>query len=267
MKSLGKKRKQHHHKKNHHHNKHSHNNNNNNTLHSSLTTTTTTTVNVDPMEYPLQKNLQNLLKSKDKLTKIQSLILPNTSYSKLKYKSDYFSIGDKLIIFSSNENLIGELTRILPSNGNKRYPIWPTIEVKWYYKKTDINRKKNNLLDELNYNSISDYELFPTEHKDIVFIETIIGKCQIYTYNEYESLDDHNEYTFFTRARYDPKNQLLIPRFDEWIKGCVCKRPLNPEQLYIKCEKCNGWFHPECCGLTQEDADELKHFYCPNCKS
>ena len=215
---------------------------------------------------PIQKNLQNLLKDKEKLENIKSMVSPDTSYTKLKFKSVYYSVGDKLIIFASNENLIGELIKIIPTNGIKRYPCWPTIEVRWYYKKTDLNRKKNNLIDERNYNSISDYELFPTEHKDVIFIETVIGKCDVYTYEEYEALDDHTETTFFSRAKYDPKNQLLIPRFDDWSKGCVCQRPLNPDQLYIKCDGCNGWFHPECCGLTEEQADKINSFYCPGCK-
>ena len=216
---------------------------------------------------PIQKNLQALLKDKEKMEKIQNLISPDTSYTKLKYRDIYYSVGDKLIIFSSNENLIGELVRIIPTNGIKRYPCWPTIEVRWFYKKTDLNRKKNNLLDDRNYNSISDYELFPTEHRDIVFIETVMCKCEVYTYEEYEALAEHTEMTFFSRARYDPKNQILIPKFDDWVRGCVCQRPLNPDQLYIKCDGCNGWYHPECCGLTREEADTLTSFFCPRCKN
>ena len=76
---------------------------------------------------PIQKNLQNLLKDKEKLEKIQSLVSPDTSYTKLKFKSVYYSVGDKLIIFSSNENLIGELIKRIPTNGIKRYPCWSTI--------------------------------------------------------------------------------------------------------------------------------------------
>ena len=71
---------------------------------------------------PIQKNLQALLKDKEKMEKIQNLISPDTSYTKLKYRDIYYSVGDKLIIFSSNENLIGELVRIIPTNGIKRYP-------------------------------------------------------------------------------------------------------------------------------------------------
>ena len=73
------------------------------------------------------KNLQNLLKDKEKIEKIQFLVSPDTSYTTLKFKSVYYSVGDKLIIFASNENLIGELIKIIPTNGIKRYPCWPTI--------------------------------------------------------------------------------------------------------------------------------------------
>lgn len=215
---------------------------------------------------PTQKELNILSKDKKKLEAIQKIINPTINYDKVKIHSQTFSIGDNLLIFSSNENLIGELIKIIPNNGIKEYPFWPCIQVKWYYKKSDINRKKNNLLDERNFNSISEYELFSTNHKDIVFIETILMKVNIYSYDEYDSMEEHNDYTFFTRAKYDPGNEVLIPRFNDWKKGCVCQKPLNPDQLYIKCDECNGWFHPNCCGILLQDIEKINKFFCPFCK-
>ena len=90
-------------------------------------------------------------------------------------------------------------------------------------------------------------------------------KVNIYSYDEYDSMEEHNEYTFFTRAKYDPGNEVLIPRFNDWKKGCVCQKPLNPDQLYIKCDECNGWFHPNCCGIKDEDIEKINKFFCPFC--
>lgn len=154
--------------------------------------------------------LKNLMKDKRKMEEIQKVISSDVSYDTIKFQSTYYSIGDKIIVFANNENLIAELVKIIPKNGIKDYPMWPSIQVRWYYKKTDINRKKNQLLDDSNYASISDYELFETNHKDIIFIETVIAKCNIYSYEEYEALDDHTDYTFFCRAQYDPNKVNLV---------------------------------------------------------
>ena len=214
----------------------------------------------------IKNNLSPSPDDKDKIEQIYHVLFPEIAYNAIKYQSNYYSIGDTLLILGKAENLIGELTRIIPNNGIKSNPFWPSIEVQWYYKKSDLNKRKNNLIDINNYNSISDYELFPTNHRDIIYIETVIGKCEVFTYEEYENLEEHTEKTFYTRAKYDPLNQILIPRFDEWKKGCVCQCPLNPDQLYIKCDKCNGWYHPKCCGIEDEKAEEIKEFYCPYCR-
>lgn len=57
---------------------------------------------------------------------------PDTKYTKIKYKQDIYSIGDNLLIRDSSDGfLIGRLVNIIPSNGDKKYHYWPTIEVEW----------------------------------------------------------------------------------------------------------------------------------------
>ena len=74
-----------------------------------------------------------------------------------------------------------------------------------YYKKSDVSRDKNGLKeDDAIFNSISEYEVFRSTHLDIIFIETIVSRCKIYTYEEYEMLEEHTQSTFFCRASYDP---------------------------------------------------------------
>ena len=231
--------------------------------------------NLSPLEEPksqianqvnTQDKLIELSKNKQGLEKLKKYVDSTLSYDSIKFRDIIFKIGDVLLIQSSDENLIGELIKIIPSNGIKEYPFWPTVQVKWYYKKKDINRKKNNLLSQQNFDSISDYELFPSNHKDIIYIESIINKCKVYTYEEYDNIADPSDFTFFTRAKYEIHTELLHPKFDDWKKGCICKKPLNPDQLYIKCDKCNGWFHPKCCGIDEKDSNNLNNFVCPNCK-
>jgi len=60
---------------------------------------------------------------------------------------------------------------------------------------------------------------------------------------------------------------MLIPNFETWEKSCVCKTPLNPDQLYIKCDKCDGWFHPKCCNILESEVEKISEFFCYNCKN
>jgi nucleosome-remodeling factor subunit BPTF len=42
--------------------------------------------------------------------------------------------------------------------------------------------------------------------------------------------------------------------------------PLNPNEFFIGCEKCQKWFHPRCVGLTTVDAEKIEKFYCELCR-
>ena len=116
--------------------------------------------NLSPLEEPksqianqvnTQDKLIELSKNKQGLEKLKKYVDSTLSYDSIKFRDIIFKIGDVLLIQSSDENLIGELIKIIPSNGIKEYPFWPTVQVKWYYKKKDINRKKNNLLNQQNF--------------------------------------------------------------------------------------------------------------------
>ena len=212
-----------------------------------------------------QDKLNELAKNKQGLEKLKKYIDADLNYDSIKFRNIIFKIGDVLLIQASEENLIGELIKIIPNNGIKEYPFWPTIQVKWYYKKKDINRKKNNLLNQQNFDALSEYELFPSNHKDIIYIESILNKCKVYSYEEYDAIVDPPDLTYFTRANYEIHSELLQPKFEEWKKGCICQKPLNPDQLYIKCDKCNGWYHPKCCGIDEKESNKINNFICPNC--
>ena len=121
------------------------------------------------------------------MQKIRKIVHPDTKYTKIKYKQDIYSLGDNLLVREGTDSfLIGKLISIIPSNGNKQYSYWPTIEVQWYeicscryYKKSDINRERNGLTSEEKFNSISEFEVFRSDHKDVIFIETIMSTCTV----------------------------------------------------------------------------------------
>ncbi|MCQ2816986.1 MAG: hypothetical protein MJ252_06950 [archaeon] len=187
--------------------------------------------------------------------------------TQLKFNDVIYNIGDTIRIYGDNdEELVATLERIIPNNGDPNITEWPTIEVKWFYKKDDINLKKNGINNKKDINCLSEYELFNSTHKDIIFIENIIGKCKVYTLEEFEKLEDIDDQSYFSRASYDSTSQLLTPRFSKWKRTCTCHTPLNPEQFYIICDSCNKFFHPECLGMKEEDVKKIDKFYCPKCK-
>ena len=67
------------------------------------------------------------------------------------------------------------------------------------------------------------YELFLCNHKDIIYIESIISKCWVYTYEEYENIADPSEFRLFNWAKYEIHTELLNPKFDDWKKDIFAK--------------------------------------------
>lgn len=133
-----------------------------------------------------------------------------------------------------------------------------------YYKKSDLDFKKINLAreDEM---YIGDNEVFPTNHHDKLYVDTILGKCKVFSISEYDELDNIDNLTYFTRAAYDPLRKTLEPSFSSWEAFCTCMKPLNPNLLYIKCDECNKWYHPRCMGLSDDEAQQKEEFFCTVC--
>lgn len=82
-------------------------------------------------------------------------------------------------------------------------------------------KKLGILEDEKEY--IGENEVFPTRHRDKVFADAIVSKCQVYSIKQYDDLEsiDFNT-TFFTRATYCPLSKTLEPAFSDWDKLCIC---------------------------------------------
>lgn len=48
---------------------------------------------------------------------------------------------------------------------------------------------------------------------------------------------------------------------------CRLQTPIDPSQLYIGCDRCQGWFHPTCVGLSPADVDALDGgYFCKACE-
>jgi hypothetical protein len=132
-----------------------------------------------------------------KIEKIRKIVSPDANYNRIKFRSEIYSLGDCVMIRDVQEGfLIGKLIKIVNQGGNKKYPYWPTVQVQWYYKKSDLNREKNGLVDDVIFNSISEFEVFKSNHVDNIFIETIICPCKVSIENF------HLKFNFFIFADF-----------------------------------------------------------------
>ncbi|KHN88716.1 Nucleosome-remodeling factor subunit [Toxocara canis] len=46
---------------------------------------------------------------------------------------------------------------------------------------------------------------------------------------------------------------------------CVCQTPYDDSRFYVGCDGCEGWFHPQCVGITQAEAEKAAQYLCPAC--
>lgn len=69
--------------------------------------------------------------------------------------------------------------------------------------KDEIDRSLNGLDDEDKFASLSNYEVFETDALKRDIVENILCLGKLLSYEDYEANDQHSDYTFFTRARYN----------------------------------------------------------------
>ena len=45
---------------------------------------------------------------------------------------------------------------------------------------------------------------------------------------------------------------------------CFCRRPDDSRRM-VQCDQCDGWFHGECVGVTNQEVADLDQYICPSC--
>jgi len=71
----------------------------------------------------------------------------------------------------------------------------------------------------------------------------------------------------FIRASYDITKRKIDPPLEHWKKHCICKTPMNPDLLYVQCDKCDGWYHTQCIGISIEEAEAIDQYFCYICQN
>ncbi|KRX02308.1 Zinc finger, FYVE/PHD-type [Pseudocohnilembus persalinus] len=182
-------------------------------------------------------------------------------YRKLKFKQTIYKLDGTLLISNGDDpdnDYIGKLKKIIRIDFEQVHTL---IQLQWYYKKSDIDSKYNN-----QKQNFSENEVFLTEHTDYALVDCINGKCDIITYDEYDQLSSIPANTFYSRAEYNAAKKKFNPPLEKWKKGCICNVPLNPDLLYVQCDKCSNWIHITCAGLTSEQVETIENYECKNCK-
>ncbi|MEE6507150.1 hypothetical protein FKM82_007977 [Ascaphus truei] len=47
---------------------------------------------------------------------------------------------------------------------------------------------------------------------------------------------------------------------------CICKTPYDESKFYVGCELCANWYHGDCVGITEKEAQKLDVYICNDCK-
>lgn len=47
---------------------------------------------------------------------------------------------------------------------------------------------------------------------------------------------------------------------------CLCRKPYDETKVYVGCDSCLGWFHCSCVGITEQQAEEIDKYFCPDCQ-
>ncbi|KEJ83104.1 PHD-finger family protein [Oxytricha trifallax] len=217
----------------------------------------------EPVSQPTKKDSQDPIVEPTQKKRVEKQLTKEErrekKFKKFQYQEQIFQVGDVCRFFNENGDLIGKIMEVLSTDPKDQD--FGKLRVQWYYYKKDLNQKQIKLSNK-QFDAISDVEIFPTNHFDKTFVQTINAKCTVKTLEEYEQLEQVGEDTYFTRASYDLNKKTFKPEFKEWETSCSCKLPTNPLQQYVQCEACQEWFHPACEKTTVDD----ENFLCSKCK-
>uniref|UniRef100_A0A7S3QRP8 PHD-type domain-containing protein n=1 Tax=Dunaliella tertiolecta TaxID=3047 RepID=A0A7S3QRP8_DUNTE len=108
-------------------------------------------------------------------------------------------------------------------------------------------------------------ELFTSDHEDVIHKNTILGKCNVHTLRNYESLQRISDNDYFARFSYKPASKEFEP--DRVPVYCTCELPYNPDLPMIMCDQCEEWYHLKCLEDRNNKVELQQSFCCDQCKA
>jgi hypothetical protein len=173
-------------------------------------------------------------------------------FKTLKLNEETYNIGDVVMIKEyADDTCYGTLVRIWKAKDK----VDPLARVRWFYKSSDIFGE--------DYDFISRYELFDSDHEQDIWVVCLYGKASVLSFDDYHSLDEVDDDVFFTRSKYFHKEKIIRPGFEEWHRSCTCNSIINPDSLYLSCDRCSELYHPECIGYIEREEEP---WICQNCQ-
>ncbi|CAL0326530.1 unnamed protein product [Lupinus luteus] len=108
-------------------------------------------------------------------------------------------------------------------------------------------------------------ELFLSDRFDFKSVDSIEGKCVVHTLRKYMKLENVSAEDYYCRFQYQAATGAFTP--DRVAVYCNCEMPKNPDEFMLRCKECKDWYHPDCVGMTIEDARNLDQYVCSECST
>mmetsp|Transcript_33844 Transcript_33844/g.61110 ORF Transcript_33844/g.61110 Transcript_33844/m.61110 type:complete len:203 (-) Transcript_33844:541-1149(-) len=110
------------------------------------------------------------------------------------------------------------------------------VEVYWFYRPEELKHGRK---------AFHGYkEVLSSDHYDVIHVNTIVGRCNILTLEEFTKLNAVKEEDYFTRFSYEAVSAKYFP--DKVPVYCKCCMPFNPDREMRYCAICLDWYHVEC---------------------
>ena len=163
--------------------------------------------------------------------------MASSGLTQLKYKGNTYNIGDCLMLRESNlKILVCRLLEIMQDGGIPGYEEWPSIKVQWYYHWSELDLEALGVKKE-DHKFLGDNELFFSDHVETVYIDSILGKCDVNSLQEYDNLENMQDEYYFSRTKLITRENRIEPSFERWETFCICNKPMNPNLLTVGCDK------------------------------
>ena len=130
---------------------------------------------------------------------------PTRDFSKLIFRGEVYTIGDYVLIRETEKtDMVAKLTKIYPEGVAEKHVM---IQVKWYFKKDDLESNSLPLLERIN---LGDNEVFDTNTETKIYADLLNKKCTVWKLEEYEGKSGLGVNDYYTRASYDIRKVLAL---------------------------------------------------------